>query len=95
MCTNVEHISQLRTRSSKDTHFKALVVFHTVRVVENWCKIDGVYARALLKISNSPFCVFRFYPCHFVLVFVSFFLDSKQIYIFYMFCNFMLSNPII
>ena len=22
-----------------------------------WCKLNGVYACALLKISNSPFCV--------------------------------------
>ena len=38
-------------------------------------------------------CV-SFHGCLFVLVFVSFFLDSKQICIF-QFCNFMLSNPII
>ena len=59
--------------------------------------MDGVYACALLKISNSSFCVIPFYSCFFVLVFVSFFLDSKQIYIyiFFQLCNFMLSNRII
>ena len=36
-------------------------------------KIAGVYACALLKISNSPFCVIPFHSCLFVLVFVSFF----------------------
>ena len=84
-------------RSSKVTHFKAqtpcsaLVVFHTVRCGDYWCKIDGVYACTLLQ--NSPFCVISFHPCLFVLVFVSFFcIRSKY---FFWFCNFMLSNPII
>ena len=44
--------------------------------------MDGVYACALLKISNSPFCVIPLHSCLFVLVFVSFFLDSKQIIFF-------------
>ena len=88
VCTDLEHIQQLRTRSSKNTHFKAqtpfwaLVVFHTVRCGDYWCKIDGVYARALLKISNSPFCVIPLHSCLFVRAFVSFFLDSKQIFFF-------------
>ena len=47
-----------------------------------WCKIDGVYASALLKISNSPFCVIPFHSCLFVLPFVSFFLDSEQTFFF-------------
>ena len=78
----------MHTRPSKDTHFKAqppcqaLVVFHTVRCGDYRYKIDGVYACALLKISNSPFCVIPFHSCLFVLVFVSFFLDSKQILFF-------------
>ena len=45
-------------------------------------KIDSVYACALLKISNSPFCVIPFQSCLLVIVFVSFFLDSKHIYFF-------------
>ena len=91
----------MRTRSSKDTHLKAqtpcwtLVIFHTVRCGDYWCKKDGIYAFALLKISNSPFCVIPFHWCLFVLVFVPFFLDSKQIYKFFSFFHFMLSNPII
>ena len=65
VCTNVEHIQQLHTRSCKDTHFKAqtpcgaLVVFHTVRCGDYWCKIDGVYACALLKISKVHFVSFE------------------------------------
>ena len=54
---------------------------NTVRCGDCWCKIDGVYACAFLKISNSPFCVIPFH-CLFVLLFVSFFLDSKQIIFF-------------
>ena len=73
---------------------RPLVVFHTVRCGAYWCKIDGVYAYALLKISNSQFCVIPFHSCLFVFAFVSFFLDSKQIILFW-FCNFILSNPII
>ena len=97
VCTNVERILQWRRRSSKDTDFKAqtpfwaLVVFHTVRCGDYWCKIDGVYACALLKLSNSPFCVIPFQSCLFVLVFVSIFLDSMQIYFF----NFVISCSLI
>ena len=52
--------------------FRALVelfvVFHTVRCGDYWtrCKIDGFYACALLKISNSPFCVIPFHLYLFV-----------------------------
>ena len=42
--------------------------------------MDGVYACTLLKISNSPFCVILFHSRLFVLVFVSFFLVSKEIF---------------
>ena len=49
----------------------ALVVFRTVRCGDYWCKIAGVCTCALLKISNSPFCVISFHSCLFVLVFVS------------------------
>ena len=63
------------------TPCRPLVVFHTVRG-DYWCNIDDVYACALLKISNSPFCVITFHSCLFVFVFASFFLDSKQIIFF-------------
>ena len=87
-------------RSSKDTHFKAqtpcraLVVFHTVRCGDYWCKLNDVYACALLKVSNIQFCVFPFHPCLFVLVFESFFWIRSK-YIFFEVCNFILSNRII
>ena len=58
------------------------LLFFIRYVVVHWSKIDGVYACAFLKILNSPFCIFPFHSCLFVFVFVSFFLDSKQIYIF-------------
>ena len=99
VCSNVEHNSQLRKRSSKDTHFKAqtpcgaLAVFHTVRCGDYWCKIDGSYASTLLKISNSPYCVIPFHSCLFALVFVSFFSGFEAI--FFYSCKFKLSNPII
>ena len=54
------------------------VCFFFPRCGDYWCKIAGIYACALLKISNSPFCVIPFHSC----LFVSFFLDSKQILFF-------------
>ena len=39
----------------------------------------------IAEISNSPFCVIPFHSCLFVLVSVSFFLDSKQIFFFFSF----------
>ena len=59
-----------------------LLFFHTLSCGNYWCKIDGVYACTLLKISNSPFCVIPFQQCLFVLVFVCFFLSSKQMFFF-------------
>ena len=63
--------------------FGLLLFFIRYVVVTTGAKIDGVYACALLKLSNSPFCVIPFHSCLFVLVFVSFFLDQKQINIFF------------
>ena len=64
------------------SRLRPLVVFHTVRCSDYQCKIDGVYACALRKISNSPSCVIPIHSCLFALVFVPFFLDSKQIFFF-------------
>ena len=55
------------------TLVELLLFFHTVRCGDYWCKIDGVYACAFLKMSNGPFCVIPFHSCLFVSVFVSFF----------------------
>ena len=44
-------------------------------VSTGWCKIDGVYACALLKILTS-----HFVSLHFIHVFLCLFLDSKQIF---------------
>ena len=58
--------------------------------------MDGVYARALLKILNSPFWVILFHSRLSLLVFACFFVFGLEANIcFYLFRNFMLSNPII
>ena len=57
-----------KTQIKTQTPCCALVVFHTVHCGDYWCKLNGVYACALLKISNSPFCVIPFHSCLFVLV---------------------------
>ena len=43
------------------------------------------FTHALFKMPNRTFCVISFHSCLFVLAFVSFFLDSKEIYIFFRF----------
>ena len=92
VCTNVEHIYNCASALTRTiiSRLRPLVVFHTVRYGDYWCKIDGIYACALLKMSNSLIVSFHF--IHFVFVFFSGFEANTY---FFRFSNFMLSNPII
>ena len=45
--------------------------------------------------SNSPFCDIPFHSCLYVLVFVSFFLGTKQIFFFFSFVTSYSPDPII